>query len=215
MPGPKDAKQQPARRVTKGCVLQREGTVQRRGEGGAGLLEDREGAWRSGPLRARAGSHKASVGRWPGGRAREAPWAGHGSGLLLFVVHLFPPFRVSQAHLTIGFRPSSATGRPWWKTGRQEEGTSRRVSPRPSQRSLAFHGGGGGVPWSLQLPTRRSRPPRSQPPAWRRGFWVSRLASLQPRGGSGSLLSVASHPLFMQQNPWMTIPCFEYLTLFH
>lgn len=49
MPRPKDAKQQPARSVTKGCVLQREGTVQRRGEGGAGLLEDREGAWRSGP----------------------------------------------------------------------------------------------------------------------------------------------------------------------
>lgn len=154
-------------------------------------------------------------GQVAGGRAREAPWAGHGSGLLLSVVHLFPPFSVSQAHLTMGFRPSSATGRPWWKTGRQGEGTSRTVSPRPSQRSLAFHGGGGGVPWSLQLPTRRSRPPRSQPPAWRRGFRVSRLASLQPRGGSGSLLSVASHPLFMQQNPWMTIPCFEYLTLFH
>lgn len=64
---PKDAKQQPARKVTKGCLFQKE----RARSKGVGMEE--RGCYRTGKgtggagLRGgRAGSYKASVDRWPG-----------------------------------------------------------------------------------------------------------------------------------------------------
>lgn len=114
---PKDAKQQPARRVTKGCIFQKERALsQGVGKEELGCYRTGKGTGGAGPLGGRAGSYKASMDRWPGAghmrshrEAMAERWECSG---LLFVVHLFPPFSVSQAHLTMGFWPSLAIGQP-------------------------------------------------------------------------------------------------------
>lgn len=122
---------------------------------------------------------------------------------------LMSPSRTSQDPLTTGFWRSPVIGRPWWETGRQEEGTSQSISPLPLSSSGHFIAASHQDSPSLQGP-------RPGPP-WLNSFHVLGVPPAQRYYRRGFLFLVASHPMFVstQQNPCVNMPCLNRLTLFH